>query len=159
MVAAYRSTCCDCIHHLCFCSSVQTTENCSAIESKSYAHPSAPRTAYPLNEKRLICEGRQLMCTPITDLIVIGCGSGGMGLSRRAGKYGKKVCVIEASPRLGGTCVNVGMSSSFPSCIGLIRSIGCVPKKVSRTELSLSYRMAAKRGNRSCGMLQILMRK
>jgi len=48
------------------------------------------------------------------DLIVIGCGSGGMGLSRRAAKYGKKVAVIEASPRLGGTCVNVG----------------CVPKKI-----------------------------
>lgn len=48
------------------------------------------------------------------DLIVIGCGSGGMGVSRRAAKYGKKVAVIEASPRLGGTCVNVG----------------CVPKKI-----------------------------
>ncbi|MCO5596215.1 hypothetical protein L7F22_050275 [Adiantum nelumboides] len=48
------------------------------------------------------------------DLIVIGGGSGAMGVSRRAGQYGKKVVVIEESGRLGGTCVNVG----------------CVPKKL-----------------------------
>ncbi|KIJ44180.1 hypothetical protein M422DRAFT_207803 [Sphaerobolus stellatus SS14] len=48
------------------------------------------------------------------DFIVIGGGSGGMGASRRAASYGKKVAVIEASGKLGGTCVNVG----------------CVPKKV-----------------------------
>jgi len=37
-----------------------------------------------------------------------------MASSRRAAKYGKKAALIEASDRLGGTCVNVG----------------CVPKKV-----------------------------
>ncbi|KAF8520176.1 glutathione-disulfide reductase [Hysterangium stoloniferum] len=48
------------------------------------------------------------------DFVVIGGGSGGMGASRRAASYGKKVALIEASNRLGGTCVNVG----------------CVPKKI-----------------------------
>lgn len=48
------------------------------------------------------------------DLIVLGGGSGGMGASRRAASYGKKVVVIEESGVLGGTCVNVG----------------CVPKKI-----------------------------
>lgn len=35
-------------------------------------------------------------------------------LQRRAASYGKKVAVVEETPYLGGTCVNVG----------------CVPKKV-----------------------------
>ncbi|KAL9936344.1 hypothetical protein V8E36_004412 [Tilletia maclaganii] len=48
------------------------------------------------------------------DLIVIGGGSGAMGMSRRAAQYGVNVCVIEEDGRLGGTCVNVG----------------CVPKKL-----------------------------
>lgn len=48
------------------------------------------------------------------DVLVIGGGSGGMGASRRAAMYGKKVAVVEESGRLGGTCVNVG----------------CVPKKL-----------------------------
>ncbi len=48
------------------------------------------------------------------DMVVIGGGSGAMGVSRRAAAYGKKVCVIEEDGRLGGTCVNVG----------------CVPKKL-----------------------------
>lgn len=48
------------------------------------------------------------------DYIVIGGGSGGSGTSRRAASYGKKVAVVEATPYLGGTCVNVG----------------CVPKKL-----------------------------
>ena len=48
------------------------------------------------------------------DLLVIGGGSGGMGASRRAASYGKKVAVIEEAGKLGGTCVNVG----------------CVPKKL-----------------------------
>ena len=48
------------------------------------------------------------------DLLVIGGGSGGMGASRRAASYGKKVAVIEQAGKLGGTCVNVG----------------CVPKKL-----------------------------
>lgn len=42
------------------------------------------------------------------DFLVIGGGSGGMGASRRAAQYGKKVAVIEGSGVLGGTCVNVG---------------------------------------------------
>ncbi|KAE8215417.1 hypothetical protein CF327_g1293 [Tilletia walkeri] len=48
------------------------------------------------------------------ELVVIGGGSGAMGMSRRAASYGIKVCVIEEDGRLGGTCVNVG----------------CVPKKL-----------------------------
>eukprot|EP00918_Siedleckia_nematoides_P076382 GHVU01166945.1.p1 GENE.GHVU01166945.1~~GHVU01166945.1.p1 ORF type:complete len:531 (+),score=48.20 GHVU01166945.1:117-1595(+) len=48
------------------------------------------------------------------DLLVIGGGSGGLGCARRAAQYGAKVGVIERTPVLGGTCVNVG----------------CVPKKV-----------------------------
>ncbi|WFD42141.1 glutathione-disulfide reductase [Malassezia psittaci] len=48
------------------------------------------------------------------DVIVLGGGSGGMGASRRAASYGKKVIVIEEDGKLGGTCVNVG----------------CVPKKL-----------------------------
>lgn len=49
----------------------------------------------------------------IYDLLVIGCGSGGLAAARRAGSYGAKVAIFESGP-LGGTCVNVG----------------CVPKKV-----------------------------
>ncbi|KAJ3785340.1 glutathione reductase [Lentinula aff. detonsa] len=48
------------------------------------------------------------------DLVIIGGGSGGSGFSRRAASYGKKVAVVEMTPHLGGTCVNVG----------------CVPKKI-----------------------------
>lgn len=47
------------------------------------------------------------------DLLTIGAGSGGVAASRRAGEYGAKVAICEAS-RVGGTCV--------------IR--GCVPKKL-----------------------------
>jgi len=58
------------------------------------------------------------------DLIVIGGGSGGSGVAKRAAGYGAKVCIIERGVSfdngvrkgagLGGTCVNVG----------------CVPKKI-----------------------------
>ncbi|KAG5179680.1 glutathione reductase [Tribonema minus] len=48
------------------------------------------------------------------DLIVIGGGSGGMACARRAAQYGCKAAIIEATSKLGGTCVNVG----------------CVPKKI-----------------------------
>ncbi|KAG9318222.1 hypothetical protein JVU11DRAFT_303 [Chiua virens] len=48
------------------------------------------------------------------DYICIGGGSGGVASSRRAALYGKKIALIEVSPNLGGTCVNVG----------------CVPKKI-----------------------------
>lgn len=47
------------------------------------------------------------------DLIVIGAGSGGLGMGRRAAQYGQKVAMVE-NRDIGGTCVNVG----------------CVPKKV-----------------------------
>jgi glutathione reductase (NADPH) len=47
------------------------------------------------------------------DLAVIGGGSGGLALSKRAAEHGARAVVIEAG-RIGGTCVNVG----------------CVPKKV-----------------------------
>ncbi|CAL1703426.1 unnamed protein product [Somion occarium] len=48
------------------------------------------------------------------DIVFIGGGSGGVAGSRRAASYGKKVALVEATGRLGGTCVNVG----------------CVPKKI-----------------------------
>ncbi|KZV91053.1 hypothetical protein EXIGLDRAFT_837354 [Exidia glandulosa HHB12029] len=48
------------------------------------------------------------------DWVVIGGGSGGVASARRAASYGKKVALIEGTPNLGGTCVNVG----------------CVPKKL-----------------------------
>lgn len=48
------------------------------------------------------------------DYFVIGGGSGGLASARRAASYGAKVGLVEATYRLGGTCVNVG----------------CVPKKV-----------------------------
>ncbi|XP_065183328.1 glutathione reductase, mitochondrial-like [Sycon ciliatum] len=48
------------------------------------------------------------------DLLVLGAGSGGLGMGRRAARLGQKVALFEGSPVLGGTCVNVG----------------CVPKKV-----------------------------
>jgi len=47
------------------------------------------------------------------DLIVIGGGSGGLALARRAARHGAKVLIVEAGA-IGGTCVNVG----------------CVPKKI-----------------------------
>lgn len=51
----------------------------------------------------------------VYDYVVIGGGSGGLASARRAsGWYNAKVALVESSPRLGGTCVNVG----------------CVPKKV-----------------------------
>ncbi|OJT13418.1 Glutathione reductase [Trametes pubescens] len=48
------------------------------------------------------------------DVVFIGGGSGGVAGSRRAASYGAKVALIEATEKLGGTCVNVG----------------CVPKKI-----------------------------
>ena len=49
------------------------------------------------------------------DLIVIGCGSGGVRAARIAAKHGAKVAVVDdLAVGLGGTCVNVG----------------CVPKKL-----------------------------
>ncbi|TIC00894.1 glutathione reductase [Wallemia mellicola] len=50
------------------------------------------------------------------DIVVIGGGSGGLGAARRSAQYGAKAAIIEAQPKLGGTCVNVG----------------CVPKKVAK---------------------------
>jgi glutathione reductase (NADPH) len=55
---------------------------------------------------------KQRSCSMGYDLIVIGAGSGGVAMARRAALHGAKVAVIE-SGRVGGTCV--------------IR--GCVPKK------------------------------
>ncbi|CAG8500358.1 4290_t:CDS:10 [Ambispora leptoticha] len=56
------------------------------------------------------------------DLLVIGGGSGGLAAARRAGSYGARVAIIEASGKLGGTCVNVG----------------CVPKKVMFNTASIA---------------------
>ena len=65
------------------------------------------------------------MPSDIYDLIVIGGGSGGSAVARRAAGYGAKVCIIDKGATrdatgqrtgagFGGTCVNVG----------------CVPKKL-----------------------------
>ena len=56
------------------------------------------------------------------DLIAIGGGSGGIATANRAGSYGARVLLIEASEEMGGTCVNRG----------------CVPKKVMWYGASLS---------------------
>jgi glutathione reductase (NADPH) len=48
------------------------------------------------------------------DIIFIGGGSGGSGGARRAASYGKKVAIVEATPNYGGTCVNVGLSTTPP---------------------------------------------
>ncbi len=42
------------------------------------------------------------------DLLVIGAGPGGYVAAIRAAQLGLKVCVIDARPELGGTCLNVG---------------------------------------------------
>lgn len=56
------------------------------------------------------------------DLAVIGGGSGGLAVARRAAaRYGRRVVLIEDSDRLGGTCVN----------------LGCVPKKIMYNAASL----------------------
>jgi len=57
------------------------------------------------------------------DLIAIGGGSGGIATANRAGSYGARVLLIEASEEMGGTCVNRG----------------CVPKKVMWYGASLSH--------------------
>jgi glutathione reductase (NADPH) len=59
------------------------------------------------------------------DFIVLGGGSGGSASSRRAASYGKKVAVVELTPHLGGTCVNVG----------------CVPKKIMWHAADLKEKM------------------
>ena len=42
------------------------------------------------------------------DVIVIGSGPGGYVCAIRAAQLGLKTACIEASPSLGGTCLNVG---------------------------------------------------
>ncbi|MEX1080619.1 MAG: glutathione-disulfide reductase [Halofilum sp. (in: g-proteobacteria)] len=56
------------------------------------------------------------------DLLVIGGGSGGLAVARRAARHGARVAVIEGD-RLGGTCVNRG----------------CVPKKVMWYAASMAH--------------------
>ncbi|KAG9095118.1 Glutathione reductase [Ceratobasidium sp. UAMH 11750] len=55
------------------------------------------------------------------DYIVIGGGSGGSGTSRRAAKYGKKVALIEATTKPGGTCVNVGKCLADSSDVHILK--------------------------------------
>lgn len=63
------------------------------------------------------------MSDQVYDYLVIGGGSGGLASARRAGAlHSAKVAVVEGSPRLGGTCVNVG----------------CVPKKVMWNTASIA---------------------
>jgi len=57
------------------------------------------------------------------DLIAIGGGSGGIATANRAGSYGARVLLIEATDEMGGTCVNRG----------------CVPKKVMWYAASLQH--------------------
>ena len=59
------------------------------------------------------------------DLVVIGAGSGGVGLARRAALYGAKVAICEQS-EYGGTCVHRG----------------CVPKKLMVYASSLRSELA-----------------
>lgn len=59
------------------------------------------------------------------DMFTIGAGSGGVASSRRAGEYGAKVAICEAS-RVGGTCV----------------MRGCVPKKLLMYGASYSEQFA-----------------
>jgi glutathione reductase (NADPH) len=63
------------------------------------------------------------------DLLVLGAGSGGVALSRRAALHGAKVAVVENS-RVGGTCV--------------IR--GCVPKKLLMYAAQFNDAFAQARG-------------
>jgi len=58
------------------------------------------------------------------DLLVIGGGSGGLAMARRAAQHGARVAVFEFD-RLGGTCVNRG----------------CVPKKVMWYAASMAHAM------------------
>lgn len=46
--------------------------------------------------------------SPSYDLIVIGAGPGGYVCAIRAAQLGMKVAIVEKSPTLGGTCLNVG---------------------------------------------------
>ena len=59
------------------------------------------------------------------DLLVIGGGSGGLAMARRAASHGARAAVFEFD-RLGGTCVNRG----------------CVPKKVMWYAASLAHALA-----------------
>ncbi len=56
------------------------------------------------------------------DLLVIGGGSGGLAVARRAAQHGARAAIVEGD-RLGGTCVNRG----------------CVPKKVMWYAASLAH--------------------
>nr|AAC49809.1 glutathione reductase [Schizosaccharomyces pombe] len=67
----------------------------------------------------------------VFDYLVIGGGSGGLASARRAAKHGAKVALIEASGRLGGTCVNYG----------------CVPKKIMWNIADLVAKMKTAKQN------------
>ncbi|GHJ85575.1 hypothetical protein NliqN6_1977 [Naganishia liquefaciens] len=75
---------------------------------------------------------KQTQELPEYDAFYIGGGSGGLAAARRAGSYGANVGLVEASYRLGGTCVNVG----------------CVPKKIMwyTADMADSLRKAAAYG-------------
>ncbi|KAJ3557971.1 hypothetical protein NM688_g1181 [Phlebia brevispora] len=55
------------------------------------------------------------------DIVFIGGGSGGVAGSRRAASYGAKVALIEATPKLGGTCVNVGEYNVLPLTTSVVQ--------------------------------------
>jgi glutathione reductase (NADPH) len=63
------------------------------------------------------------------DYIAIGGGSGGLASAQRAAEYGARAAVVEPG-RLGGTCVNVG----------------CVPKKLMWTAVTLGHALEDARG-------------
>jgi glutathione reductase (NADPH) len=83
----------------------------SADESAARNLPPPPPPPMPASWSRR----RAMASAPRAyNLLVIGGGSGGIAAARRAAQAGARVALIERTPRLGGTCVNVG----------------CVPKKV-----------------------------
>ena len=58
---------------------------------------------FPLTEKT---------AETIYDVAIIGGGPAGYTAAIRAAEYGLKVALVEATPKLGGTCLHVGCSSA-----------------------------------------------
>lgn len=55
-----------------------------------------------------VCVGRDFVADTIFDVAVVGGGPGGYSCAFRAAQYGLKVALVEASDKLGGTCLHVG---------------------------------------------------
>ena len=67
-----------------------------------------------------------------TEIVVVGAGPGGYTAAFYAADNGKKVTLVEQSPRLGGICLNVG----------------CIPSKalLHATEILREAKESATRG-------------